>query len=82
MHDLEARSDTNWAVQPQKMAVGLKFRRRGIYEAKTKALISLTVNVQLICAFVFPYAKIWFSQDAAHSDPIIKKNNIPVLKVL
>ena len=34
--------------------------------AKTKALISFTVTVKLICAFVFAFAKCWFSHDAAH----------------
>ena len=29
--------------------------------AKTKAQISCVVTAQLICAFVFPYAKSWFS---------------------
>ena len=33
--------------------------------AKTKALISCAVTTQLICVFVFAYAKIWFSRDAA-----------------
>ena len=37
-----------------------------IYVAETKALISCTVNTQLICVFVFAYAEIWFSHDAAH----------------
>ena len=32
---------------------------------KTKALISCAVTAQLICNFVFAYAKIWFSHDAA-----------------
>ena len=32
---------------------------------KTKALISFTVTAKLICAFVFAYAKSWFSHDAA-----------------
>ena len=36
-----------------------------IYMAKTKALISCAVTVQLICSFVFTYAKIWFSHGAA-----------------
>ena len=35
------------------------------YVAKTKALISFTVTVQLICVFVFAYAKSRFSHDAA-----------------
>ena len=34
--------------------------------AKTKALISLAVTAKLICVFVFAYAKIRFSHDAAH----------------
>ena len=33
---------------------------------KTKALISCTVTAQLICAFVFAYAKIRSPHDAAH----------------
>ena len=44
-------------------ARGLKFQTKEIkgsytiYVAKTKALISCTVTVQLICGFVFAYAK-------------------------
>ena len=38
-----------------------------IYEAKTKALISCIVTMQLICTFVFPYAKSRFSHDATLS---------------
>ena len=30
-----------------------------IHEAKTKALISCAVTAQLICVFVFAYAKSW-----------------------
>ena len=65
-------SDTNRTVQPQKMTRGFKFR---IYEeevlyyrcsARTKALVSCAVTAQLICSFVFAFAKIWFSDDAAH----------------
>ena len=33
--------------------------------AKTKALISCAVTAQLICVFVFPYAKIRFFDDGA-----------------
>ena len=36
-----------------------------INAAKTKALISCVVTVQLICAFVFAYAKCRFTHDAA-----------------
>ena len=43
------RSDTNRAVQPQKIIRGLKFRIKeveGLYDvAKTKALISCAVTV-------------------------------------
>ena len=34
--------------------------------SETKALISCVVTTQLICAFVFAYAKSKFSHDAAH----------------
>ena len=34
--------------------------------AKTKVLISCAVTTQLICGFVFAYAKSLFSHDAAH----------------
>ena len=37
-----------------------------IYAAKTKSLISCAVFAQLICAFVFAYAKSRFCHDAAH----------------
>ena len=37
--------------------------------AKTKALISFAVTAKLICVFVFPYAKIRFSHDAAQFAP-------------
>ena len=36
-----------------------------IHVVKTKVLISFTVTVKLICAFVFTYAKCWFSHDMA-----------------
>ena len=36
-----------------------------IYVAKTKALNSYVVSAQLICAFVFAYAKSRFSHDVA-----------------
>ena len=36
-----------------------------MYVAKEKALISRAVTAQLICAFVFAYAKITFSHNAA-----------------
>ena len=37
-----------------------------IYAAKLKVLISCPVTMQLICAFVFAYAKSRFSHDTAH----------------
>ena len=57
-------SHTNQAVQPQKMARGLKFRIEeveGLYYmylcSENKSLMSCAVTAQLICAFVFAYAK-------------------------
>ena len=40
-----------------------------MYVAKTKALISCAVTAQLICVFIFAYAKIRFSHDVAHIVP-------------
>ena len=68
-----ARSDTNKAVQPQRMAgetrnfVFRKKRDRTIFVAETKAMISCTIIAQLICVFVFAYKKSRFSHEAAHS---------------
>ena len=65
------RSDTNWAVQPQKQARSLKFwifkkkKDCTLQVAKTKALISFAVTAKLICIFVFAYANYWFSHEAA-----------------
>ena len=63
----QTRSDTNRAVHSQKMAKGLKFQikqEEGSYcVVKTKALISCTVTAQLICVFVFAYAKSRFSYE-------------------
>ena len=50
------RSDTNQAVQLQKMTRGLKFRNQkvvGLYYLC--ALISFVVDAKLICAFLFAY---------------------------
>ena len=63
-------SDTNRAVQLQKIDRGLKFRIykvEGLYSlcSETKALISFAVTAKLICIFVFAYAKCWFSHDVA-----------------
>ena len=66
-----ARSHTNRAVQPHKMARGLKFHMlevEGLYYlcSKNKGMISFAVTAKLICVFVFAYAKHWFSHDEAH----------------
>ena len=45
----------------------MKKRDCTIYVAKTKALINCVVTSQLICAFVFAYAKILFSRDGAET---------------
>ena len=70
------RTDTNRHVQPLKMARGLAIRIPGsrstrveelfYYEANTRALISSAVTVQLVCSFIFAYAKSMFSFDKAH----------------
>ena len=39
------------------------------HTAKTKALISCAVTAQLICVFVFAYAKSLFAHEAVHLDP-------------
>ena len=58
-------SDTDRAVRPQKMAIDLKLRSKeedGLYY-----LCSGNKGAdQLICVFVFAYAKGRFSHDAAH----------------
>ena len=64
-------SDTNQAVQLQKMARGLEFRIfkiEGLYYLcrENKGADQLVVTAKLICVFVFSYAKRWFSHDAAH----------------
>ena len=65
------RSNTNPAVQPQKMGRGLKFQIQEVeklyymYVVKTKALISCIVNAQLICPFIFVCAIGTFSHDVA-----------------
>ena len=59
------RSVTNWAVQPQKMAGGLKSRikkEEGLYY-----LCSENKGAELICFFVFANAKSRFSHDVAHT---------------
>ena len=57
------RSDTNQAVQLQKMDRGLKFRIQkveGLYY-----LCSENKGADQLRGFVFAYAKRWFSHDAA-----------------
>ena len=49
---LPTRSDTNRAIQSQKMVRGFKFQIKKV--------------VGTICVFVFAYAKIRFSHDTAH----------------
>ena len=75
------RSNTNRAVQLQKMVRdGRNFgfrKKRGctIYETKTKGLISCAVTAQLICGFVFAYAKGQISHDTAHIDILFRSVN-------
>ena len=44
------------------------YRDCAIYVAKTKELISCPVSAQLVCTFVFAYAKSRFSHDAANKE--------------
>ena len=65
------RSNTHAAVKPHKMARGSKFRiwvEDGLYYpySENKSADQLPVTAQLICVFVFAYAKSRFSHDAAH----------------
>ena len=63
-------SDTNQAVQAQKMARGWKFWIEKVEEfyylcSKNKGADEVPVTVKLICAFVFAYTKCRFSHDTA-----------------
>ena len=51
-----------------------KVRNCAISVVKTKVLISCAVTAQLICVFVFAYAKSRFSDDAAPMSHGLKKN--------
>ena len=42
-----------------------------LYGAKTKALISFALTVQLICAFVLAYSNCWFSDVVAQIDSFL-----------
>ena len=58
------------------MAGNFEFTKLGnctIHVVKTKALINLIVTAKFICAFVFAYAKCWFSHDGAQISPIMIK---------
>ena len=57
-----------------------KYRDCTIYVAKAKVLISCTVIVQLICVFVFAYAKNRFFYGAAHFERL--NLNFPYGKLL
>ena len=65
------RSDTNRAVQPQKMARGLKFRTlevEGLYYlySQNKGADQLAGYHEADLRLLFAYAKIRFSHDVAH----------------
>ena len=64
------RSNTNRAVQPHKMARGMKIRtykEENLYYpcSENKGADQLCVTAKLICGFVFAYAKDRFAHDAA-----------------
>ena len=61
-------TDTNWAVQPQKLARGLKFQIKRVERlyylcSENKGANQLYGTTQLVCAFLFVYTKSKFSQD-------------------
>ena len=67
----QTRPDTNGAVQPQKMAIGFKFRNLEVEElyylcSENKGADQMGSYRQQICTFVFTYTKSRFSHDAAH----------------
>ena len=71
------RSDTNWAVQPQNMARGLKFRFQVVERlyypySENKGADQLRSTAQLICVFVFAYAKGRFSHNEAQMIAVLK----------
>ena len=73
----QVRHHQNRVVQPQKIWLeasncGFKTRDCSICAAKTKVLNSGLVTMQLICAFVFTYAKCRFSHDVAHTSPVVR----------
>ena len=54
-------SDTNWAIQLCNFGLDCT-----IFVAKTKVLIGCAVTAQLICTFVFAFAKNRFSHVTAY----------------
>ena len=52
-----------------------------IYVAKTKALTSYAVIAQLICTFIFTYAKSRFSHDGAQMKLVFVKVKFIYLKI-
>ena len=59
------RSDSNRSVQSQMQARSLKFWKKVEEELSYPCSESKGAD-QLICTFVFAYAKVRFSHDAAH----------------
>ena len=62
---LSNRSNTNRAIQAQKVDRGWKCRFRKKRNC-TIRVAKKKVTAKLICTFVFAYAKCWFPHDAAH----------------
>ena len=64
------RFNTNGAVHPQRMARGFKLQMEvdGLYNlcSEIKGTDQLCITTQLICIFIFAYAKSRFSHDMAH----------------
>ena len=69
LQDFPPGPNTNWAVRPQNMTICLKFRNKGVEELYYIEF-NFVATAQLICVFVFVYAKSRFSHDAAQRNMV------------
>ena len=63
------RSDTNQSAQSQKKARRLKYWKQveeELYYLCKENKVADQLQLQLTCAFVLAYTKVWFPHDAAH----------------
>ena len=64
LQDFPPGPNTNWAVHPQNMTIGLKLRNWEVEELYNIEF-NFVASGQLICVFVFKFANSRFSHDAA-----------------